>query len=91
MTVQIRIEEESFALQVAGDIYEEQAECLKNIFLHQAGNGAKKMEISFCDTYYMNCQGKRCLKEMKTELERQGVEVSLQVCCGVCQRTLQLS
>ena len=91
MTVKIRMEEDRFALQVDGDIYEEQAECLKNIFLHQAGYGAKKMEIRFCDTYYMNCKGKECLKEMQKELEGKGIEVSMQVICGVCRRTLNLS
>lgn len=91
MTVSIKLENDRFALQVDGDIYEEQADCLKNIFLHQAGNGAKNMELRFCDTYYMNCKGKQCLKEMQKELERQGVEVSMQVICGVCQRTLSLN
>ena len=86
MTVSIKLENKKVALKVDGDVYEEDAECLKGIFLQQAESGVKNMELSFCDTYYMNCKGKRCLQEMKAELKDQGVELSLQLNEDACQQ-----
>lgn len=78
MTVRIDTDEEKADLCIDGDIYQEHAECLRDMVLSQARRGIKSMEIKLCDTYYINSSGRQCLREMKEVLEAQGIFVNLE-------------
>jgi hypothetical protein len=77
VTVKIDADEEKVDLRVDGDIYQEHAECLRDMALSHARRGIKNMDIELCHTYYINSKGRQCLWEMKKYLEDQGVLVTL--------------
>ncbi|MCE5284601.1 MAG: hypothetical protein LLG02_01955 [Pelosinus sp.] len=79
MTIRISTaDEERVDLCVDGDIYQEHAECLRDMMLSQARRGIKRMDIKLCHAYYINSKGQQCLQEMKKILKAQGVAVTLQ-------------
>ena len=78
MTVQIEADENYVDVNVDGDIYQECAECLREMLYHQAKRGVKKIAISFSHAYYINAHGRKCLSEMKYALESQGIAVDFQ-------------
>ncbi|TWH46674.1 hypothetical protein [Sporomusa sp. KB1] len=75
MTLQIRSNEEKVDLLIEGDIYEEHAECLRDMTFSYARRGIKKLDIQLCSTYYISSKGKQCLRLMKDTLDGQGVQV----------------
>ncbi|MCE5287338.1 MAG: hypothetical protein LLG02_16045 [Pelosinus sp.] len=79
MTIKINTEdEERVHLCVDDDIYQEHAECLRDMIFSQARRGIKSMDIKLCRAYYINSEGQKYLQEMKIILKNQGVIVLLQ-------------
>ncbi len=76
MTIQISSNEKKVDLLVDGDIYEEHAECLKDMTLSYVKRGIKKLDIQLCSTYYISAKGQQCLRCMRDRLGGQGVQVS---------------
>lgn len=77
MTVQISSDGRKVKVCVDGDIYEEHAECLKDMTFSYARRGIKKLDIQLCSTYYISSKGQQCLRFMQARLGRQGVQVSI--------------
>lgn len=78
MTVSIEARGQNVDLQVDGDIYEEHAECLREMAFCHVRRGMKRLDIHFGETYYISRQGMQCLRETLHALECQGVTVSVQ-------------
>lgn len=73
MTVQIDWHEQGVKLHVHGDIYEEQAACLRDIVQAHVRRGIKEVDVELCATYYISRKGRQYLRG----LQRQGIQVSL--------------
>lgn len=78
MKIKVDGDDNELHLQVNGDIYKEHAECLCDMAFGHAQRGVKKVDIQICKSCYINSKGHKYLCEMKTFLEKQGVEVTVQ-------------
>lgn len=76
MTVQMDCNDEEVSLQVEGDIYDEHAQCLRDMVNCQVWRGMKKISIELCATCYVSKNGEMCLKKMNEILGKKGIEVS---------------
>lgn len=90
MTVQINWEENRLSLRVAGDIYEEQAECLRDIVYNRVRRGIEELNIQLCASSYISMCGQRSLVGLCDSLGCSGVRVNFQVqgCCPSCSTSL---
>lgn len=73
MTVQIKCNEKCVSFHIKGDIYDEHAECLRDMVNSQVRRGIKDLEIQLCSTYYISQNGQQCLQGLKERLGCQGV------------------
>lgn len=91
MTVQIDWGEQVVNMRVHGDIYEEQAECLRDMALSHVRRGIRELDIKLCATYYISCEGRKRLEGMRAAIESKGVHVSVrsQCSCISCLNKLQ--
>lgn len=78
MEIKVDGDEKALFLQVNGDIYQGDAECLCDMAFGHAKRGIKKVNIEICKSCYINRTGNKSLCEMKTFLELQGIEVKVQ-------------
>ena len=78
MKIKVDGDDNELHLQVNGDIYKEHAECLCDMAFGHAQRGVKKGDIQIFKSCYINSKGHKYLCEMKTFLEKQGVEVTVQ-------------
>lgn len=76
MTVKMDCDEKCVSFYVEGDIYDEHAECLRDMVNSQVQRGIKELEIQLCGAYYISTGGQRCLHGLKNKLGNQGVCLS---------------
>lgn len=76
MTVRINSDEKKVNMVIDGDIYEEHAQCLRDMTFSYARRGIKKLDIQLHSTYYISTRGQQCLRRMRDRLGCQGVQVS---------------
>lgn len=81
MTVQMDCNQEELSLQVEGDIYDEHAQCLRDMVNCQVWRGMKEVNIQFCDNCYISKNGQICLKKMNDILAEKGIKISFKSPC----------
>lgn len=57
-------------------VYEEQAECLRDIVNSHVQRGMEELDIELCATYYISRKGQECLRGLNDVLVGKGVQVS---------------
>ncbi len=77
MTVRMDCGEKCVSFYVEGDIYDEHAECLRDMINSYVRRGIKDLDLKLCTTYYISKNGQQCLQRLKDRLENQGVWLSV--------------
>ena len=83
MTIEMDCNEYEVMLQVEGDIYDEHAQCLRDMVNGQVCRGMKEVNIEFCRRCYISKNGQICLKTMNEILTQKGIKVSFNNVCGI--------
>ena len=76
MTVKMDYDEKCASFYIEGDIYDEHAECLRDMINSYVRRGARDLDLQLCTTYYISKNGQQCLQRLKDNLGSQGVWLS---------------
>lgn len=76
MTVRMDCDEKCVSFYIKGDIYDEHAECLREMINSHVRRGIKDLAVTLCTTYYISTEGQRCLQRLKDTLGQEGVCLS---------------